>query len=117
MPPRVSLSNLGRETERLFHRPGWVYEEKYDGYRILAVKEAGQVTLWSRHGKDLTRHYRELAKAIASLPARSITLDGEVAVFDENLVSHLGYRAARGSPGRMVPSGSPSHSTNPSRVL
>ena len=28
-----------------FHKPGWVYEEKYDGYRILAYKEGSQVTL------------------------------------------------------------------------
>ena len=30
---------LATLVEEPFHRPGWVYEEKYDGYRILAYKE------------------------------------------------------------------------------
>ena len=37
-----------------FHRPGWVFEEKYDGYRILAYEEEKRVTLLSRNGKDRT---------------------------------------------------------------
>src|SRR5262249_9184001 len=37
-----------------FQLPGWVYEEKYDGYRILAYKEGNQVTLLSRNAKDRT---------------------------------------------------------------
>lgn len=27
-----------------FDRPGWVYEEKYDGFRILAYKEGASVS-------------------------------------------------------------------------
>ena len=30
---------------RPFHRPGWVYEEKIDGYRMLAVKDGSRVRL------------------------------------------------------------------------
>ncbi|HVN78635.1 MAG TPA: hypothetical protein VMW38_06525 [Terriglobia bacterium] len=37
-----------------FDRPGWVYEEKYDGFRILAYKEGAVVSLLSRNGKDRT---------------------------------------------------------------
>ena len=49
-----------------FHRPGWVYEEKYDGYRILAYKEGREVTLLSRNAKDRTETFSEIARAIAS---------------------------------------------------
>ena len=45
---------------RPFHKPGWVYEEKYDGFRILAYKEGARVTLLSRNGKDRTQTYPEI---------------------------------------------------------
>jgi bifunctional non-homologous end joining protein LigD len=32
-----------------FNAKGWVFEEKYDGYRILADKEGSRVTLLSRN--------------------------------------------------------------------
>jgi len=33
-----------------FHRPGWVYEEKVDGWRMLAYKDGRNVRLESRNG-------------------------------------------------------------------
>jgi bifunctional non-homologous end joining protein LigD len=72
-----------------FHRKGWVYEEKYDGYRILAYKEGEKVTLFSRNAKDRTETFSEVARAISKLPARTLLLDGEVVAFDDNLVSRF----------------------------
>jgi bifunctional non-homologous end joining protein LigD len=72
-----------------FHYPGWVYEEKYDGYRILAYKEGDRVTLLSRNDKDRTESFREVADAVAALPARALLLDGEAVAFDKNLVSRF----------------------------
>lgn len=87
---------LADEVKRPFHKPGWVYEEKYDGYRMLAFKEGDRVQLISRNRKDFTRQFPEIAHALAALKANTLILDGEVAVFDERLVSHLGYM--RGAP-------------------
>ena len=72
-----------------FHRPGWVYEEKYDGYRILAYKEGRRVTLYSRNAKDRTATFGEVAEAIAKLGDRALLLDGEVVAFDPSLVSRF----------------------------
>jgi len=72
-----------------FERLGWVYEEKYDGYRILAYKEGPKVTLLSRNDKDRTQGYAEIAAAIAALPARTLLLDGEVVAFDRHKVSRF----------------------------
>jgi bifunctional non-homologous end joining protein LigD len=71
------------------HRRGWVYEEKYDGYRILAYKEGAKVTLLSRSGNDLTRRFADVAGAVAKLHARTAVLDGEVVAFDDDLVSRF----------------------------
>jgi bifunctional non-homologous end joining protein LigD len=72
-----------------FHQPGWVYEEKYDGYRILAYKEGGKVTLLSRNDIDRTASYAAFAEAIRKHPARTLLLDGEAVAFDSNGISRF----------------------------
>ncbi len=72
-----------------FHRSGWIFEEKYDGYRILACKRGRRVELRSRNGIDRTRTFSEIADAVATLPARTGVFDGEVVGFDEHLVSRF----------------------------
>src|SRR5487761_1163955 len=72
-----------------FHKPGWVYEEKYDGDRILAYKEGSQVRLLSRNDIDRTGSFARIAKAIQALSPRTLLLDGEVVVFDSHQVSRF----------------------------
>jgi bifunctional non-homologous end joining protein LigD len=72
-----------------FHKPGWIYEEKYDGFRILAYKEGEKITLLSRNGLDRTKAYSQVAEAIGKLPARTLLLDGEMVTFDRNGVSRF----------------------------
>ena len=82
-----------------FDRPGWVYEEKYDGYRILAYKEGARVRLVSRNAHDRTETYGDLASAVGALPCRTALLDGEVVVFDRRGVSRF-QRLQRGGAAR-----------------
>jgi bifunctional non-homologous end joining protein LigD len=72
-----------------FHRNGWVYEEKYDGDRILAYKEGPQVRLVSRNDKDRTESFREIASAIGRLEVRTLLLDGEIIALDRHGVSRF----------------------------
>jgi bifunctional non-homologous end joining protein LigD len=72
-----------------FHRPGWVYEEKVDGWRVLAYKDATGVRLLSRNAKDLTRRFPELVAAVAKLKPPTLLLDGEIAVFDSQFLSRF----------------------------
>jgi bifunctional non-homologous end joining protein LigD len=83
-----------------FHHKGWVYEEKVDGYRMVAHKDDGAVSIVSRQGKDHTAPYPDLAKALASLPGRSFILDGEVAVYDQGYISRFEWLRARPKDGR-----------------
>ena len=88
VPFRVSpmLATLVKEP---FDKPGWVYEEKYDGYRILAYKEGEKVTLLSRNAKDRTVHFGAVAGAVGDLAQETLLLDGEVVAFDRKGVSRF----------------------------
>ncbi len=72
-----------------FDKPGWTYEEKYDGDRMLAYKEGDRVRLLSRNGKDKTDSFPQIAAAIRSLQPVTLLLDGEVVVFDREGVSRF----------------------------
>ena len=78
-----------------FHRSGWVYEEKYDGWRMLAYKHGHHVRLVSRSGRDHTRRLPDLVGAIGALSLSAVILDGEVCIFDHRLVSRFEWLRAR----------------------
>ena len=61
-----------------FSREGWIFEFKYDGYRVLASKDQ----LLTRNKKDATAWYPEVIGALKKLRG-SFVIDGEVCVLDE----------------------------------
>ena len=76
----------------------WIHEQKFDGYRILAVKAGASVTLWSRNGKDWTKKFASIASAVAQLPAQACELDGEVAaVLPDGRTSFQALQGSRAS--------------------
>ncbi len=87
---------------RPVHPEGWVYEEKVDGWRILAHKVAGTVRLVSRNGLDHTRRFPELVAALRALDG-SLILDGEVAVYDAQLVSRFEWLRHASPPDLSTP--------------
>ncbi|MGB7438383.1 MAG: non-homologous end-joining DNA ligase [Candidatus Acidiferrum sp.] len=72
-----------------FNRPNWIFEEKYDGVRMLAYKESSHVSLISRNAIDRTERYSAIAKAIQKLKPDTLLLDGEVIVFDRKGISRF----------------------------
>lgn len=73
---------LAVSREEPFSKPGWVFELKLDGYRIVAGRDRGEAVLVSRNHHDLTRTFPEVARAVAGLPYDGLVLDGEVVVHD-----------------------------------
>jgi bifunctional non-homologous end joining protein LigD len=61
--PKISLVQAD-EVGRPFHRDGWVYEEKYDGWRMVAYKDGTAVKLVSRAGKDHSRRFPDLKNLV-----------------------------------------------------
>jgi len=88
-PPTNVKPMLATLVDEPFHIPGWVYEEKYDGIRIVAEKNGARVRLITRNLIDRTADFPEVAAAIAKLPAPTLLLDGEVVVFDPKGISRF----------------------------
>jgi bifunctional non-homologous end joining protein LigD len=65
-----------------FSRAGWLFELKYDGVRIVAVKDGGAVRLLARSGGDRAQLYPEVARAVGRLPLSRFAIDGEIAALD-----------------------------------
>jgi bifunctional non-homologous end joining protein LigD len=72
---------LGKQFEP-FDDPGWLYEIKHDGFRALAVIEAGRCRFFSKNKHRLTG-FRELGEALVKeLKVDNAVLDGELAATD-----------------------------------
>lgn len=64
-------------TEERFVAPGWVFERKVDGIRMLAFKRGEDVRLLSRNRLPQSHAYPGIHAAIAALPIDNLVLDGE----------------------------------------
>ena len=59
---------------------GWQYEPKWDGFRCLARRDGGDVTLTSKSGKPLGRYFPEVVAMLAALSADDFLIDGELII-------------------------------------
>ena len=63
---------------------GWLFEVRYDGYRIVAYVEGGRARLVTRNGNDYTDRFPAIARSLEDWAAgRAMVLDGELVVTDE----------------------------------
>jgi DNA ligase D-like protein (predicted ligase) len=72
---RPQLTQLVQEAPDGDH---WLHEIKYDGFRMHARLDHGEVRLLTRNGLNWTVKYPQIARAVAALPARQAYLDGEL---------------------------------------
>jgi bifunctional non-homologous end joining protein LigD len=82
-PATVELMQA-ESADKPFTREDWIFELKYDGYRLLVAKANGKPRLITRNGNDATETFPEIARAVNALPYDHILLDGEVIVQDED---------------------------------
>ncbi|RBY92572.1 ATP-dependent DNA ligase [Blastococcus sp. TF02A-30] len=82
---------------------GCLYEPKWDGYRLVVVRDGGSTRLWSKQGRDLTDRFPDVAAAArAQVPAGSV-VDGEVVIWaDDRLDFGLLQQRMVSSPGRIA---------------
>ncbi len=77
MPERL-VPQLATPADTAPDGPEWLHEIKYDGYRLLARIERGEVRLSTRNGLDWTPKFPVLARSLAALPVASALIDGEL---------------------------------------
>ena len=65
-----------------FDDPDWLFEIKWDGYRVEAVIRDGRAKLWTRNQQDAARYFPELAGPADWIEAREAIVDGEVVALD-----------------------------------
>src|SRR5437879_5266124 len=80
-------------TQERFTGPEWIFERKYDGIRLLAFKQGGDVRLYSRN--RLPQALPAVAKAVAALPVADAILDGEVTWRGEAQIAYYVFDVVR----------------------
>lgn len=66
------------------HAPDWLYEMKFDGYRLLVRIEDDDVRLYTRNGHDWSAKLPHLVQAFKALPAKWAWVDGEIVMLDHD---------------------------------
>lgn len=80
-PEQIGLM-LAETRDQAFSGEGWLFEIKYDGFRVLAGRQSGRPRLLYRRGNEASAIFPDVAAALAALPV-DVILDGELTVCDE----------------------------------
>jgi ATP-dependent DNA ligase len=104
-PVAVELAKPVRSIPPANALPGGCrYEPKWDGYRLVIVRQGSSTRLWSKQGRDLTDRFPDVAAAALAQLSAGTVLDGEVVVWNgERLDFGLLQRRMATAAGRMGP--------------
>jgi bifunctional non-homologous end joining protein LigD len=86
--PKHLQPMLATLTDAPFDDKDWIFEDKYDGFRIVATIESGEVTLYSRNGKIISHNYVDVAKALEGIKHDAV-IDGELVAIGIDGLSHF----------------------------
>ncbi|SMF80365.1 ATP-dependent DNA ligase LigD phosphoesterase module /ATP-dependent DNA ligase LigD polymerase module [Tistlia consotensis] len=102
-PPACAGPQLATLVEDTPEGEGWLFETKFDGYRMLAACDGTAVRCHTRSGADWTDRFGPIAEALAELGLSESLLDGEVVVADAKGRSDFGalQRALKADPARL----------------
>ncbi len=73
---------MATATKEIFNDPGWIYENKWDGYRMIASIKDGEVSLYSRNGISYNSKFSRLVRDLEQIE-HNVILDGEVVIVDK----------------------------------
>jgi len=79
---------LATIADKPFDSKEWVYETKWDGFRLIAEVKRGSVRLFSRNGIEVTARYPAIAQALRPI-VEPCVIDGELVALDTKGRSHF----------------------------
>src|SRR5690606_21714831 len=74
---------LASPAKKIFKDPNWIFEYKWDGYRMLSNIKNGKATIYSRNGISYNQKFKKIKDELEHIPHDCI-LDGEVVVLDDD---------------------------------
>jgi bifunctional non-homologous end joining protein LigD len=81
-PPAFGPVQLATLVDHVPTGSDWLFEYKYDGYRLLLATGSNAATAWTRNGKDWSDKFRALVKAVEGLPPGCL-IDGEAVALNK----------------------------------
>ena len=82
-PPAFQSPQLATLVDAVPSGSDWLFEYKYDGYRLLLATGEANATAFTRNGNDWTDKFKGIARAAAALPAGCL-IDGEAVALGKN---------------------------------
>jgi len=79
--PKYLQPMLATLVDAPFDDPKWVFETKWDGFRMVTEIRNGKVMLYSRNGQVVNERYAGVAKELGKV-RHDCVLDGELVAFD-----------------------------------
>ncbi len=87
MKPCWIAPQLATLSNKIFSDKEWIFEEKFDGIRCIAVKSNGKVTLFSRNRKPLNKDFPRIVKTLEEKKSKDFVADGELVAFEGKVTS------------------------------
>jgi bifunctional non-homologous end joining protein LigD len=91
----VYAFSLPTKADKVPAGPDWIHEIKYDGYRMMVMRERDRIRLISRGGHDWAKHFPLIVEAALKLRHEHFAIDGEVVVLDTDGMSDFDALASR----------------------
>ncbi len=90
LPFKTCDVELATLTQKIPKGKDWIFEIKYDGYRIMSFVENNKARLVSRNKIEYSKKFSSLTESLNKIDASSFVVDGEVVSFDANGRSDFG---------------------------
>ena len=79
---------VATKSDHVFSDENWIFERKFDGVRVLSIRNGRRPQLWARARRRVDASFPEVVDALAELGPGGFVADGEVVAFDGRVSSH-----------------------------